>query len=467
MNHTTDQLLDTLTTMRPPLRAIRESAHLMDYLAPALEWNPDPQVFPERSLVEEVLHQELQRVHGAETAALTSKELSTNFVCASGAHLHLPRIKDRMEAPLDSHMNPLVSQSEILWASVLRKQDRRVAFSIATGRVNPNNVNSAKYIQFPSGAAITLASNKYKDTPQVFIPALDQNMLNEKHKELTRLQKEQHISDTEFEMARSILHRMAQSESSSFADQIALAHSHFLTDTMSGHIQQVTLEAEEVGKQILIAGLSQDTVLKRLFDHHSDTLVTQLSDIDTGWKTGETPFFSVIPNSKGLHKFAPYTGPLNSTHILQGLQDGTLYPRVLTGFLASVVSGGLLPVGGMNQSLYLDEMRTRLLPLLREMGEGARADALEAMPLDLMTLSPCWGVREEEDQVELLSLPILHTRRRLTSTDMDQICALSGTDALTLALPALYPYCTNGEETPPLSELIAHIRDSIFILQTS
>ncbi len=406
---------------------LEKASSLKEYFEPALRWNPTDGEFPYRKWLQENIVKKILIIHGEEKAKLAHEQLNQAFTVETGSHLCLPRNLDRIsnDTVPEENINTLVHQGTILSTALHSSENRRLHLSLNTGRIPPNNLTSAAYLQiFKSHSKndqgsdgnnfLRLVSNVWKNTPQVFIPSL--------------------TLKTGIEQIDVILNKNLDS----FSKQISALHSYLYDQILKGtQSVQATLDYEELSWEMLIQLLEDHQSLTyKIFSNTSllNQFMATLCHIKTGWTQGQAPF-DFLKEEHGRKTIAQnrdfeFLGP--QEWVIQ-LKNKQIIPKGVLQFFIFMVEGGLLPIGGMYQSLYCTEIRDRSIRFLLEIHETDRAEHLRGLPTFLMVISPAWGIQQEKEDFHLLTYSD-HFRRNvsLTQEDLRRICHLTGRDALLL-----------------------------------
>ncbi len=163
-----------LLDCRPTLRSLQDAPNLGTYLAPVLHWGFQPNIFPKARLLLDLIIEEIAACYGDSTARLAADQLQENFTVETGAHISLPRLHDKAtQATRPAHnINTLVFQSSLYSAAAHLAAGHRLHISCLTGRITLGNPSSAAYFQPDREHCVRLQSNRWKDAPQCFLPAL-------------------------------------------------------------------------------------------------------------------------------------------------------------------------------------------------------------------------------------------------------------------------------------------------------
>jgi len=447
---------------RPVLGKLTKYDHLYQYLAPAVSWNPPADTFPYRLLLKKIITEEAKRLYGQETGVKLNIELDASWAVETGAHAHLPKRYDRPSKRQGAQINPLVFQGQMAWAAVNHNQRKNnFNLSLSSSRVPINNANSGCYFDYSfSAEPLRLVSNRYKETPQTFIPTLSVAQLQTKREQVVTLKNSKKINSQELELAQKILDVMAQhSAGTGLPDQIVTAHAAMISQALPPGLTQITLDSEEIGRQFLIELLGKpQSITYQIFKNQElyDTLHETLQNIATGWEKEESMFYQ-IDRSHSEPRFKEYTGALDSVVLQTELKQGTILPKGLLKFFVFMIEGGLCPIGGMNQSMYCTQLRDQSIDFLEQKSsDKVRTELLRHMPTDIATITPCWGTAQHEEGTGLINaLDCIY--QPLTNNELDSIAKLSGLDSLWLAAPSLCKLLLNKASSisyPDLKDML-------------
>jgi len=436
-----DAVLKKILDGRPALQAIAEAHSLGEYLEPPLRWNPGQGAFPLRPFLEELILKEVERLYGTPTREVLQGEFSKNWAVETGAHIHLPRRYDRLEKKGAGQINPVVFQGQVVWAAVRHALlGSRINFSMNTGRVPLCNANSGAYLDYSFTAEpLRLVSNRYMNTPQMFIPALDEEELKKKDEQLKVLLEQRKITDAEYAYAKEVLDVFAVHRDGRFNHQVAVGQTHIMNKVLPQGMRQVTIDLENIGTAFIVRLLRDpSSTLYRIFSDGKlrARFYGALKGIRTAWEEGDSMFYEVDRSGKEL-RLREYRGSCAPEVLADLLVSERILHKGLLGFYAFLIEGGLCPIGGMFQSQYCTELRDRMIPILEAIGEGARTACLAQMPTAVAAgPTPCWGLVRRDTGIELL-IALDCMAASLTDADFDKIPALSGRDSLRLAAPSL------------------------------
>ncbi|MBI2623519.1 MAG: hypothetical protein HYW65_02995 [Candidatus Liptonbacteria bacterium] len=451
-----DAVLKKILDGRPALQAIAEARTLGEYLEPPLRWNPEKGAFPLRPLLEDLILKEAERLYGIPTREALREEFSKNWAVETGAHIYLPRRYDRLEKKGAGQINPVVFQGQVLWAALRRALlGSRINFSMNTGRIPLCNANSGAYLDFSfSTEPLRLVSNRYMNTPQLFIPALDDEKLKEKTEQLQALASQEKITDAEYAYAKEVLAVFVEHRDGRFNHQVAVGQAHIMNKVLPQGMRQVTIDLENIGTAFIVRLLRDpSSTLYRIFSDEKlrARFYGALKGIRTAWEEGDSMFYEVDRSGKEL-KLREYRGDLMPEVLADLLESERILHKGLLGFYIFIIEGGLCPIGGMFQSQYCIELRDRMIPILEAIGEEARAAHLQEMPTAVAATSPCWGLVRRGAGVELL-IAMDCMAVPLSEADFAKIPALSGRDSLRLAAPSLAQLMLHEEAGVTYEEL--------------
>jgi len=435
-----DAVLKKILDGRPALQVIAEAPRLDKYLEPPLRWNPEQGAFPLRPLLEELILKEVGRLYGDETREALRSELLKSWAVETGAHIHLPRRYDRMEKKGAGQINPVVFQGQVVWAAVRRALlGSRINFSMNTGRIPLCNANSGSYLDYSFTAEpMRLVSNRHMNTPQMFIPALDENEIKKKSEQLDALLVQKKINDAECAYAKEVLAVFAEHRDGRFSHQLATGQAHIMNKVLPQGMRQVTIDLENIGTAFMVRLLrDESSTLYRIFNDEALRLRLHdaLKGARTAWGEGESMFYEIDRSGKEL-KLHEYRGDCTPKVLAELLESERILHKGLLGFYTFIIEGGMCPIGGMFQSQYCTELRDRVTPLLKTLGEERRAATLAQMPTAVAATTPCWGLVGRDTGMELL-IALDCMSRPLTDVDFEKIPALSGRESLYLAVPSL------------------------------
>jgi hypothetical protein len=430
---------DDILNTYPRLRAMNEAPSMQEYLEPILGWKPDSEVFPQAARLTAIITDKAAQLYGGEAAALLQAQLANHAHIDTGPHLHLPRDLDRtsQNTPPHQNMNTLIVQSIGMMAGLYADRGLPVKLNMFTGIVPSTNSNSGSHFQVSSDPAklVRLVPDRTKQCVQAYLPAMSQSTLDNVAKSASGLEQPDR---TRVEHVLSIW----TEQKGSFSDQIAAASSYLYNDVQGNSgVNQLNMDFQALGTDYLV-GLLEDetTVVSRIFSYPNtaESFAKDFSGIATGWKEGEKPFVRLrakTADESGAEAHSAdgnYDGSCLRADLIDGLRSKKIMPTNAMLHFAVMVEGGMLATGGMFQSEYCTEIRDRAVPLLNEMGEHRRAEALQKMPTDKAVVTPVWGFKDGEP----LNYGAL-LRMSLTRENFSDILRLSGADVLSGAVPCL------------------------------
>ena len=435
--------ISAITEIKPVLAAMNTDQPLVDYLKPALEWNP-PDIFPHRQDLTDSMVKQTSQIHGTETAEKLRAQLQRSFGVETGAHLSLPRRYDRISKKDGPQINPLVFQGQLFWVAASAHAGLELSVSASSGRVPLDNSNSGGYIDLPSVEPITTANRKrYKDTPQTLVPAITADELAQKMQKLTTLKQQKKVPDAEYQIAQEIFAQFLNNPDS-FSAQVAAANTLMQNKAFENPVQQITLDSELIGRDLMIQALSNpDSLTHQIFADRElhDLFMQKMSGIDTGWKEGQNPFYSV---SQTDGRLGNYTGELSPDVLIEQLNSGQIWPRGAMKFFTMMIDSGMCPIGGMNQSGYCTEIKNSAIDVAEKAKRSDQAEALRGMPTHLAVVTPCWGYSEKDGETKLLD-GITTIFDPLTPTEFNKLLSISGRDALITGSPILHKFVVNAD----------------------
>ncbi|MFN3827025.1 MAG: hypothetical protein ACK4NR_05295 [Micavibrio sp.] len=447
----TDAIMERIFEKAPTLARLGDASSLASYMAPAFEWQASPDTFPYRKDLQTRIVNETARLHGAETAAKIDAQLSRHFTVETGPHLSLPRDQDRVALPAsaEDNVNTLIFQGTVVSAAAHKKAGDDIHLSFVTGRVTGSNPNSARYFQPAAGQALTVIGSKYiSNSPQNFIPAINEERLAELDKELKKMGPS--LTEADQNRAQRFMANMRK-HPDSLRDQVAVAHSDLMTEVLSSAgMSQCTLEYEEVARDMFIDMLDDPrSLLHRIFSDPvlRESFINDFSNIGTGWKQGETPF-DVIGTKKGITRVeGNYDGDLSPATLKEKIRSREIMPKGALIYFTFIAEAGLLPLGGMFQTTYCTALRDRSVPLLQKMGDHQRAEAVAQMPTHIATVSPAWGLTSADGQTHMTTYgDALSGKCQLTQKTLDDVMNLSGKTALLTSALCLHNFLVEEED---------------------
>lgn len=440
-----------ITEKKPVLAAMNTDQPLVDYLQPALEWNPTS-VFPHRQDLTDSMVKQATQIHGTETAEKLRGQLQRSFGVETGAHLSLPRRYDRISKKDGPQINPLVFQGQLFWVAASAHAGLDLSVSASSGRVPLDNSNSGGYIDLPSVEPITTASRKkYKDTPQTLVPAVTTDEIAQKMQKLTTLKQQKKVPDAEYQLAQEIFAQFLNNPDS-FSAQVAAANTLMQNKAFEHPVQQITLDSELIGRDLMIQALSNpDSLTHQVFTDKElhDLFMQKMTGIDTAWKEGENPFYSV---SEKDGRLGAYTLELTPNALVEQLKSGQILPRGAMKFFTMMIDGGMCPIGGMNQSGYCTEIKNSAIDVAEKAKRKDLAEVLREMPTHLAVVTPCWGYSEKDGEINLLD-GITTIFDPLTSTEFNKLLSISGRDALITGSPILHKFVVGSDAQITYPEL--------------
>ena len=432
----------------PTLKQLIDAPHLCAYVAPAINWKINETIFPYAGILRTTIIHEVHRLYGNDVAKSIETNFQKCFCLETGAHQSLPRTLDKVsqDTPSDDNVNTLVFQGLIFSAAIHHSYGATHHLTMGTGRIPPDNANSAAYLQLQDNQFLRLISNKYKNCPQMFIPAITDECLNDFIKKTNHYD----LKNRNKEATINALNNMKNKNS--FSDQVVSANSVLMTEVLSGtKIKQINIEYEAIMVGIISQMLRDSkTTLYKIFN---DPVLTKkfirvFSKISTGWSEEQTPFDTVY-EKKGVKRIGQnYDGNLSAEHLAQKLEEGTILPKGLLVFYAFIVEAGLLPLGGMFQTSYCTAIKERAVPFLANIECEARISSIASMPTHIATLSPIWGIRKDLPyNGNLISYgDVLSGEWQLTDNDVKKIMRISGEDALTAGSLILYNFLFDADK---------------------
>jgi len=462
-------LVEDIFKVRPVLKELFTEIPVINHLMPGLSWNPDPNNFPKRKCLEEIIIMETERLYGFKLAQDVSGQLTESWCVETGAHLHIPRRFDRVTIQ-DSHdFTPIVSQGQI-FVPILRKDfDHRLNISLNTGRVPPDNDNSGAFLDLPSlEKPLRLVPSRFDETPQTLIPAISASDLQKKRQQLETFLGQKRITIDEFKLGCELLKNF-ENHPDSFSDQAATTHALVMDKTLTSlGVKQITLDSEKIGVFFLRHLLKdKSSIIHEIFSNQNMLLsfINLFADISTGWssallKTGlknsvfkDSVLFTRVDRSSkepkttnlGLIKEngqlfigdkREFKLLLEPKAIEEALSAGVIMPTGVLKFFSFLTEAGLCMIGGMNQAGYSTLIKEKACELLTQIGLVERAKALLVVPTQLIVISPSWGIvgnEEEARPLDLMSVAI----NPLTREELLQISKINGRTALTLSSLAL------------------------------
>nr|BFD31995.1 hypothetical protein GTC16762_16130 [Pigmentibacter ruber] len=482
-----------LLDINPHFQKIKESKNFKNYFEPSKHWTPDEINFPfKKNLLSKIINN-IKKIYDHQTTCLVQNQLELNFCSETGSHISLPRSHDKIGkiTNINHNLNTLIFQGTILSAAKSLTIKNKIHFSMGTSRVYLNNANSAAYIQFDKDDGyVRLVSNRWKDTPQIFIPPFHINEIQSlKNEAFTFATKKYTVNDRGYafckknitkifsffeEVAISNLHD--QKSSYTFSEQISKIHANIFNEILKETgVKQVTIDYEKLSWEFLIELLEDKTSLtyiifsnKQLFDSFLDIF----SEIQTGWQKGQFPFDLVVEKN-GIKKLSPILFSEFDTSdrtiflekILELLKENKIIPKGVLQFFIFMVEGGLLPIGGMNQSNYCTKIRDLSVQFMcNNLGKYERSNALKKLPCEIMSISPAWGFMNNSNNLFSFS-DFLEKEIAITKDQLQSILDIPAEDALFLSIPILSQFMLHENIAPEFeNKFIQEIKEKGNIL---
>ncbi|MBI5794549.1 hypothetical protein HZA87_05750 [Candidatus Uhrbacteria bacterium] len=436
---------------RPNLAAILSFSTLEEYLQPVFEWNPKPHQFPYQQYLFDVLVAEFQRVYGQEMAEGIAEQLKYTFMAETAGHLHLPRRNDTGTQE-KTRINAMVLQGQILMAAMRRQCGHRYSVSISSGSVGPCNDNSGGYLQITPRSLIRIVPVSYDEASQFLLPRFDYASWMKNNKEGARAmrQAEQEATPEQRVRLQKVLSIFGKQDR--FSDQIVAAHAYLLSCILPPDVTQVTIDMDQFMSSVIAHILrDESSVMHGIFADaqlRSEYIEAQ-KNVKTAMRDNHMPFNCITTNERGVRsaRGKSYEGDMSPAVLVQKLENGEIAPHTLTQYFAYQVECGFCTVGGMNQIQYMSSVRDIAKNMLLKLSKPERITALEGMPIDKASMTPCWGMTKSGRTADYVDF--LESGRRLSDEDLEKIVHLSGKRSIELALPHLEMFfqVESGEKT--------------------
>lgn len=450
------RILEALRNIEPLLAKPCQQS-MSSYMQPMFQWNPPADLFPHRSLLEELIVREATRLYGQLYPDIENsirEQLQSSWSLQSGEHLCIPKVRSTNKGSyIDDepmrHINALLFQGVIFWAMQARELGHKYNLSFATGRVTPRNKNSGCFAEFsPEHPLLRMTGKKWQETPQFLIPATPVDALQNKLKDQPN-----GLNEHEQEIFIAVM-EIFTAVQTSFSDQVAMTHSNFMDKALPKDINQITIDSQVVSQQFLATLLEdKNSLLYRIFANPeiAKEFSEVLANIPTGWDDGETPFAHLAKRGNGSLKLGDSLAELPPpAKLAEMLTNNEIIEYGVLFFFALMFEAGVLPIGGMYQCNYCQQILGKGIPFLQKhFGNEARFDHLTQMPVDRPIISPAWGMNGTTG--DLLSALYFFEHPNLTNEQAQAILKMSGSDAMLLASPTLFQFMdgSNG----PIDEL--------------
>lgn len=449
--NTIEKVIKSIVHERPGLQSLWTNAPILDYLHPAVTWKQQTS-FPYADTLSAILISHIERLYGTDAAEGVTKQLQNSWVIETGAHLHIPRRYNKVAPTQEAQINPLLFQGQMLWGYANHLLGNKFSISLNSGRVPLDNTNSGAYLDLPAlKSPLTLASKrKHPDSPQSLIPARTKEEIKEKMDLLDMYKKQKLIPENQYKLGQQVLKNFFEVQTS-FSDQVSTSHALLLNTLLP--LKQITLDSEAIAKEFIIKLLKDSTSLTHTLFANPDRrrlFLKELGNIQTGWTEKSSPFYQVHRSGEGF-RLVQYDGELDPDTIVKGLEKNTLWPTGVMKFFVYTVEAGILSIGGWTQAGYCTEIKTQSEKLLRELGYDARADALQHMPTQIVTVGPCWGIDTTNGKTKLLD-PITAILDP-ASFDLSIIARMSGKETFILGAPTLYEFLFRQPSSVGYAEL--------------
>lgn len=431
----------------PAVLKLADAPDLGTYAAAVWQWKADPALFPHSDKLKSLIVEKVRTLYGDDTAAGIDAQLSHTSVLETGLHVCLPRDLDKKESPRSANrnINTLAFQGTLYMGALQHGQGNKYNLSVVTGRVPLNNSLSARYFQptADKDLLISTAPNKYNSGPESFIPSIPAKFLEDQINGLKRK-----LSETERHRADLVLD-IFRDTASGFADQATKAHSHLITEAFGdADIKQVTISLDLAWTYFADLLDDSHSLMHKIFADEAirNDFILSLVNVRTGWKDGESPFDQLEERKGAKTLKGSYQGPLDPATLSAGIRKGEIIPKGLLEFTTLMVEGGIVPLGGMFQSAYCSEIRSRVSDVLDRHGFTDNATALRQMPIDIAIISPVWGVIRRDTDIELATYSdILDGTVQLNDRTINNILRTSGYDSFTGSLLSLHDFLESDE----------------------
>lgn len=467
-----------LLDINPHFQKIKECKNFKNYFEPSKYWTPDEINFPfKKKLLSKIINS-IKKIYDYETSCLVQKQLELNFCAETGSHISLPRSHDKIGkiTNINHNLNTLIFQGSILSAAKSLTIKNKIHFSMGTSRVYLNNANSAAYIQFDKNDGyVRLVSNRWKDTPQIFIPPFHFNEIQSLKKEAYDFATKKYTGNDRgyafctkniskifsFFEDVAISNLYDQKNSYTFSEQIAKVHANIFNEILKETgIKQVTIDYEKISWEFLIELLEDKTSLTYIIFSNKqllDSFLDIFSEIQTGWQKGQLPYDLVVEKN-GIKKlspllfseFDPSDRAIFFEQILKLLKENKIIPKGVLQFFIFMVEGGLLPIGGMNQSNYCTKIRDLSAKFMcNNFEKYERSNELKKLPCEIMNITPAWGFMNNSDDFFSFS-DFLEKEIAMTKDQLQSILEIPGEDALFLSIPILSQFMLQENIDPEL-----------------
>ncbi|WGL60076.1 hypothetical protein QEJ31_00470 [Pigmentibacter sp. JX0631] len=488
------EIIFKLLEINPHFKRIIDSKNLKYYYEPACNWKPDSKNFPYKENLKSRIIDNIKKVYDIETAYLVKKYFDSNFCAETGSHISIPRSQDKVgkNISVNRNINTLIFQGTILSAAKNINNENKIHFSMGTSRVYLNNANSAAYIQFDKDdGCVRLVSNRWKDTPQIYIPSFELSGILNLKMQATNFIRKKYANKVDelqngiknIEKIFAFFEEVSTKENAenknnlTFSEQISKVNSFLFNEILSQTgLKHVSIDYEKISWDFLIELLEdKKSITYKIFSDKKlrDKFLNIFSEIQTGWQSGQLPFDEVIEKN-GIKKLFPLIASeiensesdLFIEKILENLRENRIIPKGVLQFFLFMIEGGLLPLGGMNQSIYCTKIRDLSIHFLQnDLGEHERAAALKKLPSEIMNISLSWGIMKGTNDLLCYS-DFLEKEIKLNKSHMHSILNIPGEDALNLSIPSLCEFLLQ-ENFDPLFEnqFIQQIKEKGNILQ--
>ncbi|KKK72881.1 hypothetical protein LCGC14_2899430, partial [marine sediment metagenome] len=197
-----EKLLSPIIEARPALEVLDTESSIAKIFGPALSWVPDLDIFTGAGLLRSLIVRQAIDIYGNSIGEMVEEQLLGGNTVETGAHLHIPRRFDRNGTPSGPQMNSLVTQGQVTWSSLNADRGNHLSISMSPGRVPLNNINSGAYIDLPSLSPKDiqrLLPSRYKNTPQLFVPPVTEEQIDQVRRRLETWLGQEIISKDEYE----------------------------------------------------------------------------------------------------------------------------------------------------------------------------------------------------------------------------------------------------------------------------